>query len=85
MNNADFPPWDDKISGLPHACRVVLPIEPNHDMEELTCMICNRGETGGPHQTPEWVVTLRAPGQRIVRGLHERCRVANTVAGVSNA
>lgn len=46
-----------------------------------TCYACGlkgpAGETGGPYQTPEWLVHLRAPGQRITRGLHERCRAAN--------
>lgn len=65
--------WRDKLCRLPALNRFALPMSPNTDCELLTCIVCRRGEKDA-NEAPEWLVTMRNPGQRVVAGLHEACR-----------
>jgi hypothetical protein len=64
--------WGNRLRSLPTPVPLqVIPYK-NLDGEMLSCMICNRGESGSP---PEWLVTLSASDMTVVKGLHEACRV----------
>jgi hypothetical protein len=70
-NYAFMSAWLDRLAALPSLRRLSVAIEPNVDRESLSCLVCNRGESGEP---TEWIALVRSGGQSIAAGLHEVCR-----------
>jgi len=76
MHNPIPTVWQERIAALPYPEPLAFRLQLNTEREHLSCIVCGQGADERWDPT-EWLVHMRSPEARMVKGLHEECRRRN--------